>query len=86
MTKLYYPSPLASAWMETHHGMKFNGFFISEESMPLLQARKGDLVLLANGMEAYRYSTAARLDKGERIVERDGKAFFWPDTHTAESE
>jgi len=52
---------------------------IHPDSMELFDARKGDLVLLANGMEAYRYSTPVKLTRGERIVMRNNQPFHWPE-------
>lgn len=89
---MFYSSKLIAAYMSDTHGIRTDyedsvfgqdKFTVLPESLPLFNAQKGDLVLLANGMEAYRYSTPAKLDKGEKIVMRDGKPFHWPETTDA---
>ena len=78
MTTLHYTCHLAASFMQKHHGIAFEADNLTVSNAAAFNAKRGDVVMLANGMEAYRYSTPARLDKGERILMRNGLAFIWP--------
>jgi hypothetical protein len=55
-------------------------FYIKPDSMPLFNAMPGDVVMIANGNEAHRINVPCALSPGERIVERHGLAFIWPES------
>jgi hypothetical protein len=73
--------------MATEHGLRFHPadyskgtprFYVTDETVSVLRARRGDVVLIANGQEAHVKPTDGALDPGEVILMRDGKAFITP--------
>lgn len=93
MTNLYYTSRPAAEYMSSEFGIAFSEvtyedgmprYCVMPESLPLFKVKKGDMIMLCNGMEAYRYSTAAELTDGEKIIMRDQKPFIMPEIDARE--
>lgn len=57
-----------------------DGDYIHPDSLSILQPQEGDLVEASTETEQYTfYYHAEMLAKSDKIIQRQGKAFFWPE-------
>lgn len=57
-----------------------NKFYIYPDSLSILQPQGGDLIEVTIGTEQYTlYYYSGGLAPGDKIIQRNGKQFFWPE-------
>lgn len=93
MARAYYNNLPAAQYMSATFGITFEPvqyilgeprYFVTDYSLPILNPQPGDMILLAQGDEAYtRERIVHPLDNGERVILRGGKPFHSPISEAA---